>query len=110
MQGFKSTNKVPVISFDSIALAAQVSFADDTIDKLDAECICASLIGQVSCAFQTESLPNKLMLHQEYLKAYILHSRSSLVLQRGDRLGVPPVHTVFLEEDKYLGTNQALAV
>lgn len=56
---------------------ATVSFgAAEELDQDDIEAMCASL------------------MEQGYIKAYIWQSKGMLVLQKGERLGFPPVSSV----------------
>ncbi|GAA5951322.1 hypothetical protein JCM21900_003837 [Sporobolomyces salmonicolor] len=66
----------PTLSLHALTIAARLSFADPTLDVDDVESMCVSL------------------MEQGYIKAYILHSKRLLVLQKGPMCGFPPVATV----------------
>lgn len=66
----------PTLSLDLILAAARLSFADPTLDVDDVEGMIASL------------------MDQGYIKAYVLHSKRLLVLQKGPLVGFPPVSSV----------------
>ncbi|KAK4056661.1 hypothetical protein OIO90_002213 [Microbotryomycetes sp. JL221] len=66
----------PTLSLTSLATAAQISFNDPTIDVDDAESMSAS------------------MIEQGYIKAYVLHSKRLLVLQKGQQVGLPPISQI----------------
>ncbi|BGP55701.1 hypothetical protein JCM8202v2_003308 [Rhodotorula sphaerocarpa] len=66
----------PTLSLHALLRAAQVSFQDPTLDIDDVESMCVSL------------------MEQGYIKAYILHSKRILVLQKGPRAGFPPIASV----------------
>lgn len=57
--------------------AARLSWRDDNLQLQDIEAIVASLIDQ------------------SFVKGYILHSKSMLVLQKGPHMGFPPIWSVF---------------
>ncbi|GAA6059040.1 hypothetical protein JCM10212_001265 [Sporobolomyces blumeae] len=63
----------PTLSLSALTTAAQYAFGDASLDVDDVECMCASL------------------MEQGYLKAYILHSKRLLVLQKGEAFGFPPI-------------------
>ncbi|GAA5854329.1 hypothetical protein JCM8547_001782 [Rhodosporidiobolus lusitaniae] len=67
----------PTLALYLLLSAARVSFPDgETLDIDDVEGMCASL------------------MEQGYVKAYILHSKRLLVLQKGPLCGFPPVSSV----------------
>ncbi|POY70448.1 hypothetical protein BMF94_6516 [Rhodotorula taiwanensis] len=66
----------PTLSLQMLLVAARISFQDPTLDIDDVESMCVSL------------------MEQGYIKAYILHSKRILVLQKGPRAGFPPIATV----------------
>ncbi|GAA5883372.1 hypothetical protein JCM3774_004865, partial [Rhodotorula dairenensis] len=66
----------PTLSLHALLAAARLSFQDPSLDVDDVESMCVSL------------------MEQGYIKAYILHSKRILVLQKGPRAGFPPVATV----------------
>ncbi|GJN90758.1 hypothetical protein Rhopal_003772-T1 [Rhodotorula paludigena] len=68
----------PTLSLHALLTAARLVFPDgDTLDIDDVEAMCASL------------------MEQGYLKAYILHSKRLLVLQKGPMAGFPPIASVY---------------
>ncbi|KWU47067.1 COP9 signalosome complex subunit 12 [Rhodotorula sp. JG-1b] len=66
----------PTLSLHALLAASRLSFQDPSLDVDDVESMCVSL------------------MDQGYIKAYILHSKRILVLQKGPRAGFPPVATV----------------
>ncbi|BGP16532.1 hypothetical protein JCM10213v2_004534 [Rhodosporidiobolus nylandii] len=75
----------PTLSLHALLAAARIAFPPDTggvadrndeLDVDDVEAMCAGL------------------MEQGYLKAYILHSKRLLVLQKGERCGFPPLSSV----------------
>ncbi|GAA5916123.1 hypothetical protein JCM6882_003943 [Rhodosporidiobolus microsporus] len=70
----------PTLSLYALLTAARVAFPPDAdgleLDIDDVEGMCVSL------------------MEQGYIKAYIMHSKRLLVLQKGERCGFPPVSSV----------------
>jgi len=67
-------------------------------DLVDMEALCASLIDQV-CDGLHEDLIVSYVCYQGYVQGYLLHSRSCLVVQKGNTLGFPPVSSVFARNE-----------
>ncbi|PWZ00590.1 hypothetical protein BCV70DRAFT_189069 [Testicularia cyperi] len=67
----------PTLRLDLLLLAARLSWQDASLELEDIEAVLASLIDQ------------------GYVKGYILHSKSMLVLQKGPHMGFPPIHSIF---------------
>lgn len=57
-------------------MTARIAFANPALDLDDVEAMCASL------------------MEQGYIKAYIMHSKRLLVLQKGEAVGFPRLASV----------------
>ncbi|KAM0791294.1 hypothetical protein ACM66B_005766 [Microbotryomycetes sp. NB124-2] len=66
----------PTLSLHALTSAARISFQDASLDVDDVESMCAG------------------MIEQGYIKAYILHSKRLLVLQKGETFGFPPISQI----------------
>ncbi|KAJ8294234.1 PCI domain-containing protein [Rhodotorula toruloides] len=66
----------PTLSLQALLVAARIAFDDPTLDIDDVECMCVAL------------------MEQGYIKAYIMHSKRLLVLQKGSQAGFPPIAAV----------------
>lgn len=84
----------PTLSLDTLLIAARLAFDDYSLELDDVECMCASLMEQVSLPFPTFLDIPLLTSLQGYIKAYILHSKRLLVLQKGPTVGFPPLASV----------------
>lgn len=90
----------PTLSLHALLAAARLVFPDgDTLDIDDVEAMCASLLEQVRlarAAFSSRESQTDWAsaTEQGYLKAYILHSKRLLVLQKGPMAGFPLVASV----------------
>lgn len=89
----------PTLHLQLLLNAAKVAFDDDSLDLDDVEGMCVSLMDQVSLRHESNIVHRiRLTLFyvrlQGYIKAYILHSKRLLVLQKGDTWGFPPIAKV----------------
>ncbi|SCV71898.1 BQ2448_4592 [Microbotryum intermedium] len=66
----------PTLSLHALVVTARIAFGDETLDLDDVEGMCTSL------------------MDQGYLKAYIMHSKALLVLQKSPTFGFPPISSV----------------
>ncbi|KAF9511059.1 hypothetical protein BS47DRAFT_1299458, partial [Hydnum rufescens UP504] len=83
-----SVKAPPTVMFTDILTALHVSSKDSTYTMNDVESMCCSL------------------LDQGYIKGYILHSRSTLVLQKSDALGFPPPSSVSIDSGTVDGEDE----
>lgn len=70
-------NAPPTLALQSLVLPARHAWNDDSLMFEDLECVAANLIDQ------------------GLMKAYILHSKGMIVLQRGPHRGFPPMSDVY---------------
>ncbi|ORY89349.1 COP9 signalosome complex subunit 12 [Leucosporidium creatinivorum] len=66
----------PTLSLHALVTTARIAFSDPSLDVDDVESMCSSL------------------MDQGYIKAYIMHSKRLLVLQKGDAYGFPRIASV----------------
>ncbi|SCZ88701.1 BZ3500_MvSof-1268-A1-R1_Chr2-1g04581 [Microbotryum saponariae] len=66
----------PTLSLNALVVTARIAFGDQSLDLDDVEGMCTSL------------------MDQGYLKAYIMHSKALLVLQKSATFGFPPISSV----------------
>ncbi|SGY23602.1 BQ5605_C019g08955 [Microbotryum silenes-dioicae] len=66
----------PTLSLNALVVTARIAFGDQSLDLDDVEGMCTSL------------------MDQGYLKAYIMHSKALLVLQKSASFGFPPISSV----------------
>jgi len=82
------SNKPPTLQIATLVRPAQLAWNDTTLSKDDVECMVANLVEQVSMW--------RLLTRQGLMKAYILHSKGVVVLQRGPHKGFPTIADVYL--------------
>lgn len=82
------SNRPPTLHITNLVRPAQLAWNDTTLAEDDVECMVANLVEQVST--------RRPLTRQGLMKAYILHSKGVVVLQRGPHKGFPPIASVYL--------------
>lgn len=73
----QASSAPPTMRLDTLLAASRMAWRDPSLQLEDVEAILAS------------------MIDQGFIKGYILHSKATLVLQKGPHMGFPPIWTVF---------------